>query len=281
MEGGTMDQSPATGRPVTCWASGWQHRSRRCTLALALTLLLSVTLLAAPVGSAGAAQRAPEAMATTECAESTPSRKVVRWEYRVILDRCADSAGMAYWSGRLDAHTATPTSIMLSLNLSDEGLGYFIDSIYYYAFERESSPTEFQFWASYLRSTHRFDVLKAEAVTAKLSDDEADADFLIDAYHQTLNREPDSGGTAYWSAFLAGGGHRQAMVLGLIDSRESTKIITGAVFQLFLGREADAGGLKYWSELFAGTHDYFGLLASIAGTSEFAAYAGSNPDVTY
>ncbi|HET6879254.1 MAG TPA: DUF4214 domain-containing protein, partial [Pirellulales bacterium] len=109
------------------------------------------------------------------------------------------------------------------------------------------------------------------------------ATFVHNLYRETLGREPDQSGQAYWIGLYtqaASSGTAAAaqdkVVAGFLDSREYRQVlVTGAYYDL-LHRAPEASGLAYWSDQLAAGMDVKGLFAQIAGSSEyFAAQGGS------
>ncbi|HWB13519.1 MAG TPA: DUF4214 domain-containing protein [Pirellulales bacterium] len=113
--------------------------------------------------------------------------------------------------------------------------------------------------------------------------------FVQNLYRELLGREPDSGGDAYWVAFVQqhndAAGQLQA-IEGFMNSPEYAIHYITTVYQVVLGRAPDASGLQYWTQKMgspgttgqhSGSADEKSIVAAFFGSDEFYIKSGNTP----
>jgi hypothetical protein len=171
------------------------------------------------------------------------NRGFVEQLYRNVLDREGDDAGVADWTGRLDAGALTRGGVLVGFSESPEHV------------ERLRAPVQAGLW----------DGDETAASVARL-------------YHAALERAPDADGLTGWTRAVAGGTALAGVADGFAFSAEFQNRYgalndEGYVRQLYrnvLDREADAPGLAGWlGELASGRLDRGDVLLGFSDSPEF------------
>ena len=119
--------------------------------------------------------------------------------------------------------------------------------------------------------------------------DGTNATFVHNLYRELLGREGDSGGVAFWNAYLqehddAAG--RLQVLQAFLNSPEYKSHYVSVLYQVFLGRAPEAGGLQFWTDKMgspgtpgehSGSADEKFVFAAILGSDEFYLKAGNTP----
>jgi uncharacterized delta-60 repeat protein len=93
--------------------------------------------------------------------------------------------------------------------------------------------------------------------------------FIAHAYLDVLGRPVDAGGLASWTAFLNGGGTRQNLAAGLMNSQEYRTNVVNSLYMKYLNRGADAGGLATYTAFLASGGTDEQVAAALAGSQEY------------
>jgi uncharacterized delta-60 repeat protein len=93
--------------------------------------------------------------------------------------------------------------------------------------------------------------------------------FIAHAYLDILGRPVDSSGLASWTAFLNGGGTRQQVAAGIMNSQEYRQDVVQALYMHYLNRSADAGGLATYTAFLAAGGTDEQVAAALAGSQEY------------
>jgi Ca2+-binding RTX toxin-like protein len=174
---------------------------------------------------------------------SLSNRGFVEQLYRNVLDREGDDAGVADWTGRLDAGTLTRGQVLVGFSESPEHV------------EKLRAPVEAGLW----------DANEAASSVARL-------------YYAALERAPDASGLTGWTRAVEGGTALGQVADGFAFSAEFQNRYgalndEGYVRQLYsnvLDREADAGGLSNWLDVLAsGRGDRGDVLVGFSESTEF------------
>ena len=165
--------------------------------------------------------------------------------YRNVLDRDPDAAGLAYWTGLLDAQTRSRAAVVIGFSDSNE-------------FRQSTAAAAL---------TH-----SSEGMRMATSDD------VFRLYRATLGRDPDTGGFLSWSGRLADGWNYRDVVAGFVGSREFRETYGTAtdaefvtlLYRNVLGRAPDPTGFATWTgHLAAGTRDRAQVVEAFAQSVEF------------
>ena len=225
-----------------------------------------------------------------------PDAQVARL-YRAGLGRTPDSGGLAYWGEQVAAGTplvavaqgiaATPE---YQARLGGLDSGGFVAQIHRDVLGREADAGGFSYWQSRLLAGRgRAEVLvglsesaenkraTASLVAGGLWVQDREAASVARLYDAALDRRPDGGGLATWSAQLDAGASLRDVAARFIATPEFQARYGGldaagfvrAMYQNVLDRPADAGGVDHWAGLLdAGRTDRAGVLASFSESQE-------------
>lgn len=226
-----------------------------------------------------------------------PDAQVARL-YRAGLGRLPDADGLAFWGER--ATEGTPlVSVAQGFmtgpefqarfgGLDDAG---FVAQTYRNVLEREADAGGFTNWYSRLLSGNlsRAEVLVSLSESAEnkrltaplvangLWVQDPDAAAVARLYDTTLNRLPDIGGLASWSAHLDAGASLRDVAARFIASPEFLARYGGldsagfvqAMYQNVLDRSGDPAGVEYWTGLLnGGQADRAGVVVAFSESRE-------------
>jgi hypothetical protein len=134
----------------------------------------------------------------------------------------------------------------------------YIQEIYRDLFGRQSEMQGLNYWVAELtqgvpRQQVAFQMVKIASF------EEFQHDTVAALYEQYLGRVPDSGGLAYWSAYLYDGGTIEGMSQALVSSQEywqsrgggTAEGFLNALFRDALGRQIEPAALTYFESLVA------------------------------
>jgi len=241
-------------------------------VAVVATLSLTGATLAAPSGAIPAPPPLPIQPAdTTAPADTTPpetppaadptcpapagNARFVRYIYLSILERCPDAGADSYWTGRLDSGLGR-WDFAEAIDMSDENIvNNNVVPIYQQILGRAPSSGELAQWSNYIRTNHAdagfiATLGSSDEFYAKVSAGAPNAvdAWLTFAYDSILDRAPDPGGAAHFSAVLDAESTPQTrldVAMALEHSAENAGDWTGAVYGAAFGRGPDAG-IGYW-----------------------------------
>ena len=227
-----------------------------------------------------------------------PDAQVARL-YRAALGRTPDSGGLAYWGGRVTdgASLASVAQSYLSGPEFQARFGGFDDAsfvaqTYRNVLGREADAGGFSYWHSRLlyAGRSRAEVLvglsesaENKQATAPLMRDglwvqDLDAAAVARLYDAALDRLPDAGGLATWTARLDSGTlPLYAVAAQFIASSEFQARFGGldaagfvrTLYQNALDRPGDEGGVAYWTGLLnAGRADRAGVMLAFSESEE-------------
>lgn len=128
----------------------------------------------------------------------------VRKAYGVVLGRDADDAGLAYWSGRIDAGTP-PLVVVDALAKSGEGRRRVVRAGYLELLGRDAEPAGLAYWTGKLAGGTSTEVLRS----GLLASDEGyrrtggnPLGYSVALYEHYLDRTGSTGELTYWTTRL-------------------------------------------------------------------------------
>lgn len=213
--------------------------------------------------------------------QGTSSQDFVSQVYTDLLHRTADSGGLAYWSGEIDAGVS-PDSVVMSIESSAEDRDDMVEQMYESYLDRPADAAGLSFWAGELGSES---VEQVQAGILGSSEFYADAGgtvggFLEALYEDVLHRSVDSSGAANFSAELSSGVSRTTVAYEVITSTEGRVDLITSYYERFLHRAPDASGLENWvAQLDSGASDQ-SVIAGIVSSVEYQTRSPNQPDVT-
>lgn len=204
----------------------------------------------------------------------------VKGVYRVLLGRPAESAGLNYWAGFLNAGGSMPYFV----NSIVTGTEYTVRTVradYLLVLQRAGEQSGVAWWADQLATSRRNDLILAnlagsdEYFQARSSGDVPT--FVSNLYIDLLGRSIDGGGLTYWSGLVSAGTlSRSGYALGLADSPEYAQRLVNTAYNLVLGRDAEPTGRQYWADRYVQTQDILQLVISLATSAEGQAHLAAS-----
>jgi hypothetical protein len=264
----------------------FKRRGALGALLAAVLLLVASLAIAAPAGATSA--RSQAGAGSPDCISSaTGNGRYVAVIYRLVLDRCPDTQGAAFWAGQLDAKKISRTAFAQNIVLSIESLGSEVRSFYQEFLDRAPSATEQSYWATRMHdsgllfptaaqiagSSEAYDNLLAED-----SDDpqQADRDFIELIYDSYLDRDVDEVAGDFWLSYLGTDDThsstvqtRTAMVLSVLRSDEFSQFAILGLYEGYLDRAPDSGGAQFWLAYLHAGNSYVSFISTILGSDEF------------
>lgn len=241
--------------------------SRR--LGTALLIGLFTLLFAAP----GIATAAPPPMAAQQV---TNPEAFVRAAYADFLDREPTAAELSAAVARPLATSAERSRVVWELSRSREWIARTVEALYQSTLGRPADPSGLNYWVDILQ--------REKASTARVAAHfYASSEYfngiggghvstwITDLYRKILDREPDTGGLAYWSDQTARRG-RVSVAFSMYQSLESRQGRIADLYQHLLRRAPDPAGMTYWSARIRTLGDLT-LAAALASSAEYYAAA--------
>ncbi|GDY12283.1 hypothetical protein LBMAG53_11610 [Planctomycetota bacterium] len=199
--------------------------------------------------------------------------------YTEVLLRTGDPTGLAYWTNQLLEGDRSGADIARSFFFSTEFIdrgtsdAVFIDTLYRTFFDRAGDPGGIAYWTGQLAGgTSRNAILSGFIYSAEFdgicSSFQITREFAPTAglrrvpieelvtrfYQQTLNRNPDAGGLAYWTDQLMTGaltgedlGKSFVLSAEFISRNTTVPEFVDIVYKAFFGRAADPDGKASWT----------------------------------
>jgi uncharacterized protein (TIGR03118 family) len=203
----------------------------------------------------------------------TPNERFVDQVYQNLLGRQAESGGLGFWAGQLNAGTMTRAQVVAGIEKSTEYLTIVVQKAYQQFLHRSAEPGGLNGWVNFLQAGGTLEQLDANIVGspeyAQSRGGGTDSGFLTALYQDALNRAPDAGGQAFFASQLAGGMSHMQVAAEVFASLEFRQDLVRSSYQRFLHRAAETGGLNGWVALLqAGQSDQL-VVAGIVGSDEF------------
>ncbi len=207
-------------------------------------------------------------------ANATANQVFVENLYEVLLNRAADSGGLAGGTNFLNAG-GSPTALAQALEGSSEYLGLEANQLVRRYLDRTPSAAEVTNVTAFLTAGHTPEQAAAIFINSPefAADYGNDQDTFIEALYQTvLGRAADSIEVASWDATVAAGLARPAMVNLFLTSDGYLSDLIAADFEAYLGRAPrPSEAAACLAAMHAGFSDA-SLAALVLGTAEsFAA----------
>jgi uncharacterized delta-60 repeat protein len=189
----------------------------------------------------------------------------VAQQYRDLLQREADIAGVRFWVSRLAAGGESRAAMVDALTRTAEfERGVLpVSRLYRLLLGRAADASGLRFWSARLAAGMSLadfaDALLAQPEGARGSGGLATSAFVSLIYADLLGRPADAGGVAFWGGRIDGGSiTRGAFIAALMESGEYRLLRADldwivTLYGALLQRTPDAGGLAFWrAELVAG-----------------------------
>jgi hypothetical protein len=207
----------------------------------------------------------------TGTSAATPSEQFVAQVYRDLLDRPADAAGLAYWSGDLNSGMAR-SQFVTEIEASGEYRDDVVKSLYEKYLHRAAEPAALDAGSKLLAQGTTDEQLAAAIVGSDeyfaLHGGTNDG-FVSALFQDAFGRPVDAGAMNAFKLDLAAGRTRAQVAAFVFGSQEYYADLVGNLYLELLNRTVDAPSGAYWAaKLDAGAADGQ-VLANIAASDEF------------
>jgi parallel beta-helix repeat protein len=228
--------------------------------------------LSAPTGGARLGSPAAAVLTIREN-DGTPNQRFVAQAYIDVLGREVDPAGLALWSGLLDAGSLSRTQLAQSLDRSLEYRQLVVKAYYLRFLHRTPDDAGLAFFANYLQNGGRDEDLIASLVASPEYFNRAGGTnraFVAQAYLDILRRVADPGSLDAWTSLLnAGTINWSQFVQALANSTEYRQNLVQSDYLTLLQRVADNAGQSFWvGQMQAGMTDE-DFMAVLVGCQEY------------
>lgn len=191
--------------------------------------------------------------------------------YRDFLSRPVDQAGMAYWSGQLEAGLPR-LAVATTFAETDEHFADFIQAAYRDDLGHDATASDLGYWLAQRHAGLTEDQLSARILGSDEFYHRAGANdraWLDRVYQDVLDRPIALGGEDYWVGQLATGEARWQVATNIVQSAEHITREVEADYHQLLDQPSDAGGLAYWSAKVeqGATNDF--VAANLAASSTY------------
>ena len=190
---------------------------------------------------------------------SASNEAFVMQQYRDFFARDADSSGLAYWVGELDAGRKIRGNLSMDFVYSTEYQNNVapVVRLYFAYFNRLPDTGGLTYWInSYTSGSHSLNQISDSfAGSSEFSSTYGSLDnagFVNLIYTNLFNRSPDQGGYDYWLGQLDSSAiTRGAAMVGYSESDEYKQLMNNRVSIVsyyfgMLRRAPDQGGFDYW-----------------------------------
>jgi hypothetical protein len=176
--------------------------------------------------------------------------------YRAVLDRDADTGGLANWTSLLNSGALSRLQVVQGIRNSPEHFTQEVTDFYFTLLGRAPDAVGLQNWVQHLESGMREEQMAFYFLDSPEYLSQGDKHFVDAMYQSLLGRSFDLAGEGNWLNQLgdnASGNPTHAASLtheqvinDFLYSQESLTRVTEGYYQVFLQRPADPGGLSSW-----------------------------------
>jgi hypothetical protein len=189
-------------------------------------------------------------------AQGAASSDYVEALYRAILDRNADAAGLAAWTGALNSGALSRMQVVQAIRNSPEHFTQEVTAFYLTLLRRPPDAPGLQSWVRQLENGMREEQVAFDFLDSPEYLSHGDKYFVDAMYLSLLGRSFDAAGEATWLGLLgddASGNpthaptltHEQVIADFLYSQESETRLVQG-YYQVFLQRLPDSAGLNGW-----------------------------------
>jgi hypothetical protein len=212
------------------------------------------------------------ATVTDDVTDPTANQAYVMRLYQDLLQRPADPAGLAHWSGLLDRGVSR-AQVALSIEQSLEYRKDEVQALYAHYLHRNADPAGLAVFTNFLAHGGTLEQVAADLVGSgeyyQTRAGGTNAGFLDALYHDALGRNIDSAGQSLFSNRLADGVTRRDIASAIFGSGECRQDLVQGYYHSILGRAAGHAGLAYFADALAGGTRDETVMADILASEEF------------
>jgi hypothetical protein len=206
----------------------------------------------------------PDQPGATSVVGQSANSLYVKALFRDILGRQADSAGLNYWVGRLQAGVSQAAVVRFIMqsgeHYSDEVMDYYSTFL-----NRTPGSAEVKGWVNNMLAGETEQQVESAFLTSPefMAKNGSDSQFVSALYTDVLGRSADSAGLAGWLGGLSSKALTRAQVAqAFLNSGEALKDIVDANYAALLARTADGAGEANWVGFLQhnqGAQDFLGI----------------------
>jgi hypothetical protein len=195
----------------------------------------------------------------------------VEWVYQNLLNRMADSDGLAHWVQLLQAGFSRQ-DVATAIWQSPEHRGLEVDHFYATILHRSADAGGREFWVGAMVNGES----EQQVIEGLLLSPEyqafhgTDLAFVQGLYADALGRTPDATGLASWLQALQSGTSRAAIAQAFVTSTEAERTTIDSFYAFYLRRSADSSGEQFWlGQLQSGRVSLEGVGEAILASDEY------------
>jgi hypothetical protein len=208
-------------------------------------------------------------------------RLFVMQQFRDFLGREADSGGLGFWLGELNAGRQNRASMAESFLNSAEYQNQVapIIRLFFATYLRIPDTEGLAFWTAQFRAGMPLTTIAQNFALApefvQRYGNLSNRDYVDRLYQNILERPADTAGSNFWTAQLdSGASSRGAMLVNFSEStehlaRSASKVYVTAMYVAFLRRAPDQGGFDFWRGQLGSGVSGLNLVNSFLGAPEY------------
>ncbi|HVX12981.1 MAG TPA: DUF4214 domain-containing protein [Pirellulales bacterium] len=183
----------------------------------------------------------------------TPDQNWVQEMYRDLFDRQAESQGLDFWVGLLDAgQTRGQVAFdIVQLAFSEEFQRDTVTALYEQYLDRAPDPGGAAYWTMYLYNGGTIESMAQALVSSpeywQTRGGGTNAGFLETLFNDALGRAIDPAALTYYEGLMAGGATPGDIASIIFNSDEYHRVRVNDLFEQFLDRPADVDGLAFFA----------------------------------
>lgn len=200
------------------------------------------------------------------------SQRFVAEAYEDVLRRTVDTAGLAYWSAKLD-QGAPRTDVISGIAASDEYRTLQVTLLYRAYLGRVPDAAGLEFHKQILRNGGKREDVAASILGSaeyfQARGQGTEERFLQALYQDVLGREIDPQGQTFFHRLLTEGMSRQAAAGLMLSCPEAQRDAVRRVYAEFLHRPVEGTGLDYWGGGLQAGLRHEQVVAGVVGSEEY------------
>lgn len=255
-------------------------------------ILIDTVGIAAPQAENTAPKISALSRAGTATVTLPNATDFVAQQYRDLLGREADAAGLNSWVSQLNAGTVRRMQIVQSLLDSNESKGRYGPAVRLYAayFLRQPDYAGLMYWLGKMYPTSGTSSSLAQVSQAFAQSTEfvnrygslSNEGFVNLVYQNVLGRQPEALGHDYWIGQLNFGLSRGELMIGFSESTENKKNTTNSTFvttaytAMLHQMPSATENIRWVSDLNSGLQTTLGLIDALLQSEQYAQRFGLN-----
>ncbi|WP_372593140.1 DUF4214 domain-containing protein [Actinotalea sp.] len=204
-------------------------------------------------------------------ASTSQVKAYVNQVYNDLFERDADAAGLAYWTGALQAGTPYG-DVANGITYSAEYRTRMIRDAYLTYLDRAPEAAGLAGWLGAMQSGMHIEQMQGGFISSPeyyALGGGTDTGWVTRLYQKVLHRSPAPSEVAYWLGRLSAGATRYEVATGFLYSTEHLTEVVDGYYRLLLHRSIDPAGRQTWvTKIQTGSRDEQ-IIASIVSSAEY------------